>query len=78
MTALLGCQAGVQQAFASDWPVVLSDPILGMFAASFRKNPGVAEAFIPEEQVSLLDSMKASTLQGAKLAGVEDRFGTLK
>ena len=71
-------QAGVRQSFASDWPVVPSDPLLGMYAAAFRRNVGEAESFASEEQVSLLDALRASTIEGARLAGLEDKLGTLR
>lgn len=64
--------------FASDWPVVASDPLLGMFAAAFRKSPGEAESFVPEEKVSLVDALRASTIEGAKLAGLEHKVGSLR
>jgi len=36
----------VRLAFASDWPVVKTGPLLGMFAAAFRRNPGESNSFV--------------------------------
>ena len=71
-------QAAVRQAFASDWPVVPSDPLLGLYAAAFRKGLGEEESFVAEEQVSLLDALKASTIEGARLACLDDTLGSLR
>ena len=49
-----------------------------MYAAAFRKGVGEAESFVTEERVSLLDALKASTIEGARLAGLENRLGTLR
>ncbi len=68
----------MRQSFASDWPVVDSNPLLGMYAAAFRRNVGEEESFVAEEQVSLVDALKASTIEGARLVGLEDKMGTLR
>lgn len=49
-----------------------------MYAAAFRSDLGEAESFVSEEQVSLVNALKASTIEGARLAGLEDKLGTLR
>ena len=49
-----------------------------MYAAAFRRNLGEEESFVAEEQVSLVDALKASTIEGARLVGLEDKLGTLR
>ena len=58
--------------------MVPSNPLLGIYAAAFRKHPQEDKSFVPEESVTMREALKASTIEGARLAGLEDSLGSLK
>ena len=49
-----------------------------MFAAVYRRAPVEQKAYYEEEAVSLEMALKASTIEAARLAGLEDHLGTLR
>lgn len=65
-------------AFGSDWPVVKAEPLLGMFAAAFRRAPGESKGHAPDEAVSLREALQASTVGAAALVGLENETGSLR
>jgi predicted amidohydrolase YtcJ len=71
--------AGARLAFGSDWPVAPLSPILGIHAAVTRatldgKHPA---GWIPEEQVSVEEALRAYTAGGAYAAFEENEKGTI-
>ncbi|NIM92380.1 MAG: amidohydrolase family protein [Anaerolineales bacterium] len=74
-------KAGAVLAFGSDAPVEIPNPFLGIHAAVTRKRldgtPG-PEGWIPEERISLKDTLFAYTRGPAYTAGLEKQQGMLK
>ena len=72
-------RAGAILAFGSDWTVAPLSPILGIYAAATRrtldgKNPG---GWVPEEKVSVEESVRAYTVNGAWVEFAEAVKGTV-
>jgi predicted amidohydrolase YtcJ len=72
--------AGVHLAFGSDFPVELSDPRLGLYAAITRANvhgqpPG---GWLPEQRVSVDEAIRAFTTGAAYAAFEEEWRGELR
>ena len=67
--------SGGKLAFGSDWPVVTLNPWKGVQNALTRKTEEgtPATGFVPQERVSLEDTIRAYTL-GAAYAGRRDQF----
>ncbi len=71
--------AGAQLAFGSDWPVAPLSPMLGIYAAATRatldgKHP---EGWIPEERLTVEESLHAYTAGGAFAAFEENEKGAI-
>jgi len=71
--------AGAPLAFGSDWPVAPLDPLQGIYAALTRatlddRNP---QGWIPEEQITLDEALRAYTYGSAYAAFQEKEKGTL-
>ena len=67
-------------AFGSDWTVAPLDPILGLDAAVTRRtidgeNPG---GWVPEQRITLEETLRAYTVEGARAGFIDDRVGTLR
>lgn len=73
-------QAGVPVAFASDWPVVPIEPLLGMYTAVHRKAPEMPsdEAWFPTGAVTVEQALHAHTAGAAYACGLEGQVGSLK
>lgn len=73
-------QAGVPVAFASDWPVVGIDALLGMYTAVHRKAPHmpVSQGWSPAGAVTVEQALHAHTAAAAYACGLEDKVGSLK
>ena len=72
--------AGAKLAFGSDWPVAPAIPLEGIWAAVTRqtlddKNP---DGWMPQEKISLIEAMKAYTINGAYASFDEHSKGTLE
>ncbi|MGX9144091.1 amidohydrolase [Mesorhizobium sp. 128a] len=67
--------AGAHVVFASDWPVAVIDPILGIQAAMLRKPWAEAD---PDQSFSLQEALAAYTVEGAYAEFAEHRKGVLK
>lgn len=72
-------EAGVKVAFGSDWPVAPLDPFIGISAAVLRQtidgaNPG---GWLPNQKVTVEQSMHAYTWGNAYSSFMEDRAGLL-
>ena len=67
-------------AFGSDWPVAPPNPLLGVYAAVHRKAPQEPQeaAFYPAEAVSGEQALRASTIDAARLSGLQENLGSLK
>ncbi|NPA34082.1 MAG: amidohydrolase family protein [Chlorobi bacterium] len=60
----------------TDFPVEEVDPFMNLYAAMFRKNPDEADAFHPQESLSIYESMDAYTAKAARYSLLEG-LGTL-
>jgi len=60
-------RSGAVLALGSDWPVAGYDPRLGMAWARLRRRPGdrSAEAYMPHQQLSALETLEGYTTQAA-------------
>ena len=67
-------------AFASDWPVVGIEPLLGMYTAVHRRSPGMqaSQAWSPAGAVSIEEALHAHTAGAAFACGLENDVGSLK
>ena len=72
--------AGATLAFGSDWTVAPLDPILGVDAGVTRRTIDGAnpEGWVPEQRVSLEETLRAYTMGSARAGFMEDRVGTLE
>ncbi len=69
--------AGANLAFGSDWPVVTLNPFRGMHAAVTGKTLD-GETFVPEQNISVEEALRAYTAGAAYAAGDEDRLGRIR
>ncbi len=72
--------AGVHLAFGSDFPVELSDPRLGLFAAVTRTDlegrpPG---GWLPDQRLTVEETLRAFTVEAAYAAFEEEWRGELR
>jgi len=71
--------SGVKMCFGSDWPVVTLNPLTGIYAAVTRQtadghNP---KGLVPDEKISVEESVKAYTINGAYAAFEENIKGSI-
>ncbi|HEY6959723.1 MAG TPA: amidohydrolase, partial [Candidatus Limnocylindria bacterium] len=69
--------SGAVLAFGSDSPVEPIDPLLGIYAAVARRRPGDADAWTPEQRLTLDEALKAYSSGAAYALGRERESGTL-
>lgn len=69
--------AGANLAFGSDWPVVTLNPFQGILAAVTGKTLD-GKTFVPEQNISVEEALKAYTTGAAHAAGDEDRLGRIR
>jgi len=71
--------AGALPAFGSDWSVAPASPILGIHAALSRQTLDGAhpDGWVPEEKITVPESLAAYTRNGAYASFEEDRKGRL-
>ena len=71
--------AGAQVAFGSDWTVAPMDPVLGIDAAVTRRTIDGAypEGWMPQERVTLEETLTAYTSAAAEAGFMEDRVGRI-
>jgi predicted amidohydrolase YtcJ len=72
--------AGATLAFGSDWTVAPIDPILGIDAAVTRRTIDGAnpDGWMPQQRITLEETLRAYTVGGATAGFKEDRLGMLK
>ncbi|RIK63495.1 MAG: amidohydrolase [Planctomycetota bacterium] len=68
--------AGAPLAFGSDWPVVSLNPFLGIHAAVTGRSLD-GKVFVPEQNITVEESLRAYTSGAAWAAGDENRLGKL-
>jgi predicted amidohydrolase YtcJ len=73
-------EAGVPLAFGSDAPVSIVNPVYGFYAALYRQDekgspPG---GWLPEQRLTLEETLRAHTAGSARAAFAEDRLGILR
>ncbi|WP_100644443.1 amidohydrolase [Alteromonas facilis] len=70
---------GSKLAFGSDFPVELANPFYGIHAAVTRQNREnqPQEGWVPEEALTLEQTLKAFTVDAAYAAAQDDKLGTL-
>jgi predicted amidohydrolase YtcJ len=71
-------EAGAVLAFGSDFPVESLDPRRGLASAVLRRPEGVAEAWMPEQRVTLEEALRAFTWGAAYAEHAESRRGAIK
>ncbi|WP_066950941.1 amidohydrolase [Microtetraspora fusca] len=72
-------RAGASLAAGSDWPVSSPDPLLGIHVAVNRWLPGErAEAFLPEQRLSLTAALAAYTIGTARVNHLDTGTGTIE
>ncbi len=72
--------AGATLAFGSDWTVAPIDPILGIDAAVTRRTIDGAnpDGWMPQERITLEETLRAYTQGGATAGFKEDRLGRIE
>jgi len=79
MTPALVLQAGVAQAYGSDWPVVPLGALRAVYAAAQRRAPGTDDApFVDAERVEVEAALRAHTTGAAHAAFMEHEVGMLR
>ncbi|WP_067139558.1 amidohydrolase [Microtetraspora malaysiensis] len=72
-------RAGASLAAGSDWPVSSPDPFLGIHVAVNRWVPGEpAEAFLPEQRLTLAAALAAYTIGAARVNHLDTETGTIE
>jgi predicted amidohydrolase YtcJ len=69
--------SGARLAFGSDSPVEPIDPLLGIYAAVARRRPGDADAWTPEQRLTLDEALAGYASGPAYALGRERTSGTL-
>jgi len=69
--------AGVPQAFSSDYPCGSLAPLTGIYAATTRRSRHGQEVS-PEERVPVRAALEAYTIQAARAAGLAEECGSLE
>jgi len=71
--------SGATLAFGSDWTVAPIDPVLGIDAAVTRRTIDGANpsGWVPEQRITLAETLRAYTSGGARAGFSEDRTGVL-
>jgi len=69
--------AGARVAFGSDWPVVTLNPFKGIHAAVTGKTLD-GKTFVPEQNITVEEALRAYTGGGAYAASDQDRLGQIK
>jgi predicted amidohydrolase YtcJ len=72
--------AGATLAFGSDWTVAPMDPVLGIDAAVTRRTIDGAnpDGWVPEERITLEETLRAYTVSAAMAGFAEDRTGRIE
>lgn len=79
MTPHFVLQAGVAQAYGSDWPVVPLGALRAVYAAAQRRAPGTDDApFVEAERVEVDAALRAHTTGAAHAAFMENEVGMLR
>ena len=71
---------GARLCFGTDYPIVNFDTFANIYAAVARKYPTTHEpaGINPEQKVTLAETLKAYTIEGAYSYGTDDKVGTLE
>ena len=69
--------SGARLAFGSDAPVEPIDPLLGIYAAVARRRPGDADAWTPEQRLTLDEALAGYSSGPAYALGRENTSGAL-
>jgi predicted amidohydrolase YtcJ len=69
--------SGARLAFGSDAPVEPIDPLLGIYAAVARRRPGDADAWTPEQKLTLDEALAGYSSGPAYALARESTSGTL-
>jgi predicted amidohydrolase YtcJ len=69
--------SGAHLAFGSDWPVVSLSPFLGVHAAVTGKTLD-GKVFVPEQNITVEEAIRAYTSGAAYASGDENRLGQIK
>ncbi|MBI2215743.1 MAG: amidohydrolase [Candidatus Rokubacteria bacterium] len=69
-------RAGIRQAFSSDFPCGSLSPLVGIHAAVTRRSRS-GEVESPDEALGVHEALEASTIEAARVMGLEDDCGSL-
>ncbi len=69
--------AGIRQAFSSDFPCGTLSPLVGIYAAVTRRARG-GEVADREEAISVQEALEAYTINAARAGGLEEECGSLE
>ena len=71
-------ESGAHVALSSDWQVGEMDPLVGMYVALTRARLSGADAWTPDERLTLDQAVAGYTREGAWAWHAEDRLGSLR
>ena len=73
-------QGGGSLAFGSDWPVVEPKALLGAYVSVHRKGPDETNdvVFFPTEGLAAEQALRLSTIEGARMVGLDHLVGSLR
>ena len=80
LCAAMCAQGGASLAFGSDWPVVKPDALFGAYVSVHRRGPTdpANETFFPTEAINAEQALLLSTIEGARMAGLDSSIGSLE
>jgi predicted amidohydrolase YtcJ len=73
--------SGAKVAFGSDWPVSTPNPLDGIEVAVTHKALSLSfekPAYLPEQQISLIEAVRAYTIDSAEILGLENEIGSIE
>ena len=70
-------ESGIRASCNSDWPVSVGNPMIGLYSAVVR-NTWKGQSLGPSQSCSLVDAVRAYTLNGAYASFEEDRKGSIE
>jgi predicted amidohydrolase YtcJ len=74
-------ESNAKIAFGSDWPVSTVNPLDGIEVAVTHKALGLSfdkPAYVPEQQISLIEALRAYTIGSAEILGLEEHIGSIE
>jgi predicted amidohydrolase YtcJ len=72
---------GAKVGFGSDWPVSTVNPLDGIEVAVTHKALALSfekPSYVPEQQISLIEAIRAYTIDSAEILGLENQIGSIE